>query len=109
MAITSMAPCPCPTLEIRVRRIYNEYLEMPGLRLTCNQAQRLWGLEAAACEEALGWLISAGFLRRTAAGLYARRTDVPFHDPRGQPVAAVHDAARMMLGIEPRADPSARH
>jgi hypothetical protein len=58
-----------------VRRIYGEYLEMPGLRLTCAQGQRFWGLEAMPCVEALEVLVEAGFLRRTDAGQYARLTD----------------------------------
>ena len=32
-----------------LRRIRGEYLEMPGLRLTSVQAQRLWGLDARTC------------------------------------------------------------
>jgi hypothetical protein len=28
-----------------LRRVKGEYLEMPGLRLTPAQAQRLWGLD----------------------------------------------------------------
>jgi hypothetical protein len=62
-------------LAVHVRRIYGEYLEMPGLRLTCAQAQRLWGLDATACVDALQTLTNAGFLRRTDAGQYVRLTD----------------------------------
>ena len=58
-----------------VRRIYSEYVEMPGLRLTCAQGQRLWGLDARACGSALEALVDAGFLRRTDDGQYARLTD----------------------------------
>jgi hypothetical protein len=29
--------------EALLHRVYGEFLEMPGLRLTCQQAQRLWG------------------------------------------------------------------
>jgi hypothetical protein len=31
-----------------IQRVYGEFLEMPGLRLTCQQAQRLWGLDESA-------------------------------------------------------------
>lgn len=62
-------------LAVQVRRIYSEYLEMPGLGLTCAQAQRLWGLEADACVEALRVLIEAGFLRLTNSGQYVRLTE----------------------------------
>ena len=63
------------TFGIHVRRIYSEYLEMPGLRLTSAQAQRLWGLEADTCANALHVLVEGGFLRRTDAGQYVRLTD----------------------------------
>ena len=68
------AVSPTP-LVVYTRRIYSEYLEMPGLRLTCAQAQRLWGIEAAACAEALAALVSAGFLRCTDNGQFVRLTD----------------------------------
>jgi hypothetical protein len=62
-------------LPLHIRRICGEYLEMPGLRLTSAQAQRLWGLDAPSCSEALQMLVEAGFLRRTPAGQYARSSD----------------------------------
>ena len=63
------------TVGVHIHRIYSEYLEMPGLRLTAAQAQRLWGLEADICADALRALVEAGFLRRTDAGLYVRLTE----------------------------------
>ena len=33
-----------------LQRIQGEYVEMPGLRLTPAQAQRLWGLERDVCD-----------------------------------------------------------
>jgi DNA-binding IclR family transcriptional regulator len=42
-----------------------EYLEVPGLELTRDQAQRLWGLERAACDALLTALVESRFLRRT--------------------------------------------
>ena len=39
--------------DVVVRRIYNEFMEMPGLRVTCQQAQRLWGLDRQTCLEVL--------------------------------------------------------
>ena len=62
-------------LAVHVRRIYSEYLEMPGLRLTSAQGQRLWGLDARQCGAALELLVDAGFLRRTDDGQYVRTTD----------------------------------
>jgi hypothetical protein len=45
-----------------------EYLEMPGLRLTGRQAQRLWALDTATCDALLDTLESTHFLRRSPAG-----------------------------------------
>jgi hypothetical protein len=55
-----------------LRRIQGEYLEMPGLRLTSAQAQRLWGLDRAACEALLGALVDTKFLLRTRDGAFVR-------------------------------------
>src|SRR5262245_7291557 len=40
---------PNKTLESLLRRIEGEYLEMPGLQLTREQAQRLWVLDCDTC------------------------------------------------------------
>jgi hypothetical protein len=47
-----------------------EYLEMPGLRLTRRQAQRLWALDTATCDALLDTLESTHFLRRSPGGDY---------------------------------------
>jgi hypothetical protein len=67
------------SLAPHVLRLRTEYLEMPGLRLTCLQAQRLCGLDALTCADALKTLVDAGFLRRTEGGQYVRLTDGPLH------------------------------
>ena len=54
-------------------RIKAEFLEMPGLQLTPWQAQRLWGLDAKACDDALNALVEGAFLHRTSSGAYSRR------------------------------------
>jgi len=53
-----------------VRRIHSEFIEMPGLRLTRVQAQRLWALEPHVCEQVLDALVSAHLLERTATNAY---------------------------------------
>lgn len=58
-------------------RIYAEYVEMPGMRLTARQAQRLWGIDLQTCLAALAFLTEIKFLRRTNGDLYARATDGP--------------------------------
>ena len=61
--------------EQMIRRISGEYLEMPGLRLTSEQAQRLWGLDRDSCSEILTELVATNFLARTADGRYARASE----------------------------------
>jgi len=60
---------------VLVARIYAEYLEMPGLRLTLEQAQRLCGIERAMCQAALRTLVESNFLCVKHDGTYARLTD----------------------------------
>jgi hypothetical protein len=55
-----------------LRRVQGEYIEMPGLRLTTAQAQRLWGLDRSACDALLGALVDAKFLFRTRDGAFVR-------------------------------------
>jgi len=47
-----------------------EYLEVPGLTLTRDQAQRLWGLDRAVCEQLLAALVESRFLKRTRDNRY---------------------------------------
>ncbi len=54
-----------------LRRIRGEFLEMPGLRLTPAQAQRLWALDRSTCEALLARLVDAHFLMRTRDGCFA--------------------------------------
>jgi hypothetical protein len=62
-----------------VRRIRGEFLEMPGLRLTSEQARRLWRLDETACEAVLGALVDARFLARTRDGAFIRHdTSSPY-------------------------------
>jgi len=55
-----------------LQRIQGEYVEMPGLRLTPAQAQRLWGLERDVCDALLGALVDAKFLSQTRDGAYVK-------------------------------------
>ncbi len=61
-----------PTGEDALRRIRGEYLEMPGLRLTTAQAQRLWNLDRPTCERLLGSLVATRFLQKTRDGSFVR-------------------------------------
>jgi len=54
-------------------RVRAEYLEMPGLSLTLDQARRLLMLDGRTCSALLASLVRAGFLARCADGRYVRR------------------------------------
>jgi hypothetical protein len=58
--------------EHLIRRVRNEFNEMPGLRLTLQQAARLWGLERDICHAVIDQLVAASFLRWTTAGTVIR-------------------------------------
>ena len=62
--------------ELLLYRIRGEFLEMPGLRLTQEQAARLWHMDAAVCAAALMRLVSDRFLTRTRRGAYVRLDQV---------------------------------
>jgi hypothetical protein len=53
-----------------VERIREEYAAMPGLKLTREQACRLWGVGHETCAAALEALLSEGFLHQTGTGKY---------------------------------------
>lgn len=61
--------------EQTLRRIYGEYLEMPGLKLTAVQARRLWGLDEPTCSQLLKLLVESKFLTCTVDGKYVRLTE----------------------------------
>jgi hypothetical protein len=53
-------------------RIQGEFLEMPGMRLTLAQAQRLWGLHREFCQALFEALVQRRFLIRTRDGSFTR-------------------------------------
>jgi hypothetical protein len=56
-------------IELRVR---GEYREMPGMRLTVEQAMRMWLLDRETCQHVLNTLVAAHYLERDENGRYAR-------------------------------------
>jgi len=60
-----------------LQRIQGEFVEMPGLRLTAAQAQRLWGLDRGTCENLLKTLVKAQFLSQTRDGSFIRTDGGP--------------------------------
>jgi hypothetical protein len=59
-------------IKTLVNRARNEFLEMPGLQLTPQQAARLWGLDATKCQSVIDALVEAEFLRWTSTGRLVR-------------------------------------
>ena len=56
-------------------RIRAEYLEMPGMRLTTEQVQRLCGVDAAVCQLVMDSLVAIRFLCVYPDGTYVRMTE----------------------------------
>jgi hypothetical protein len=71
----TLEPGLTPPAATLLRRVQNEYHEMPGLILTEAQAKRLWGVDAMTCRAVLATLLERRFLRRTADGAYVRAAD----------------------------------
>lgn len=91
------AQSPTRITDALLQRVYGEFLEMPGLRLTCRQAQRLLGLDEPTCREVLGFLVDAKFLARPDHdGTYSRLTDGSATPPHLR--KAAHDDASADLG-----------
>ena len=78
--------------DVMLQRIYGEFLEMPGMRLTLSQAQRLWGLDERTCQVLLDYLVDTKFLCRSARGNYGRSSDGPAPFPRPRMAKAGIDA-----------------
>ena len=62
-------------MQRTLQRLRGEFLEMPGLRLTVQQAERLCGVDPAACKAILDALVEAKFLSVRQDGSYGRVTD----------------------------------
>jgi len=71
-----------------LRRVRGEFIEMPGLRLTEAQAQRLWGLDSTACSALLKVLVDSKFLFRTRDGSFMRAEHATPGKSRSRVVAA---------------------
>ena len=58
-----------------VERVRSEYLEMPGMRLTSRQVQRLCGIGPALCEAVLDSMVKSRFLSVRPDGTYVRASE----------------------------------
>ena len=77
-----------------LQRVCGEFLEMPGLRLTCQQARRLWDLDESTCQAILDFLVDTRFLARPERdGAYSRLTDGLARPPRLDGGANAHAVA----------------
>ena len=65
---------------VAMNRIRAEYLEMPGLSLTCAQAARLLGLDCVSTAAALNELQRHAFLVVTSKGQFVRWDTTLKHD-----------------------------
>ena len=63
--------------DLHLDRIISEYLEMPGLTLSVDQARRLWMLDREETRLILSELVELGFLRLTSDGLFVRAVPSP--------------------------------
>ena len=54
------------------RRVRTEFRKMPAMRLTLDQAMRLWDLDRPTCCSVLESLVVSHFLQRDRNGRYAK-------------------------------------
>ena len=62
-------------IEAALVRIQHDYLEMPDLELTLDEAVRLWNIEPVRCLALLEFLAIEGFLTHSRRGGYKRGWD----------------------------------
>jgi hypothetical protein len=68
----AIVSCAFSDVDSALDAILGGYAHMPGLRLTCAQACRLYELSDARCQGMFDALVDAGFLQRSADGVYVR-------------------------------------
>jgi hypothetical protein len=68
----SFVSCAYADVESALDAILGGYAHVPGLRLTRQQACRIWTLDDARCQGIMDALVDAGFLRLGADGAYTR-------------------------------------
>jgi hypothetical protein len=83
-AVTARTHEPCTIVLHRTSkedalliRARGEYREMPGMRLTVDQAMRLWDLDRRTCQDLLNSLVAARFLEIDANGRYRKAHSIP--------------------------------
>jgi hypothetical protein len=78
-APTSRTHEPCTVTLFRtsvedhlLRRVRGEFREMPGMRLTIDQAMRFWMVDRTTCTSIFDSLVAARFLELDATGRYRK-------------------------------------
>jgi DNA-binding GntR family transcriptional regulator len=74
-------------------RIRSEFLEMPGMRLTSEQVERLTGVDRSICQSVLDDLVRSRFLCIVANGRYRRMSDTAA-EPTSTSTAPAHVTSR---------------
>ena len=69
-------------MQRTMQRLRSEFLEMPGLRLTRWQVQRLCGIDETICQGVLDALVDTKFLRGNPDGTYVLMQDNERTRPR---------------------------
>jgi hypothetical protein len=72
IATTGTPYRPCASECDVLSRVRGEFGEMPGMRLTFDQAVRLWALDRRTCETVLDRLVTSGYLVRDDRGHYRK-------------------------------------
>ena len=71
-----MSPAIAYDLEPWCELVRSEFVEVPGLRLTPSQAQKLWGLDERTCHRVLRRLMEANYLVPTEDGQFCRADQI---------------------------------
>jgi len=71
-------PRPLPDV-FSFRRLWNEFIDQPALRLTADQIHRFLSCDEATCRSVIDVLVELGFLRRLADGRYQRTSATCHH------------------------------
>jgi hypothetical protein len=68
----SFISCAYADVDSALDTILGGYAHVPGLRLTRQQASRIWTLDETRCRGMFDALVDAGFLRVGSDGAYVR-------------------------------------
>jgi hypothetical protein len=78
-------------------RIRAEFSEMPGMRLTPEQVERLSGVDRAVCQCVLDDLVRAKFLNRFSNGRYGKGSETSVTESR-----SLHGGSQVASGSRTR-------